>query len=86
MLNLELLSFGPHGVSLRLCHRGDGRSPSALAFPNVLATAVGYSRVHTGVHYPSDVMSGAILGLTVGTPSAGPPSDSKRTCVVWKPL
>lgn len=36
-----------------------------------LATAVGYSRVHTGVHYPSDVVSGAILGLTVGTALRG---------------
>jgi undecaprenyl-diphosphatase len=32
-----------------------------------LATAVAYSRVHTGVHYPSDVMAGIVLGLTVGT-------------------
>ncbi len=42
-------------------------SPSLYA----LATAVGYSRVHTGVHYPSDVMSGAIIGLTVGTAVRG---------------
>jgi len=32
-----------------------------------LATAVGYSRVHNGVHYPGDVMGGAVLGLAVGT-------------------
>ena len=32
-----------------------------------LATAVGYSRVHNGVHYASDVGSGAVLGLAVGT-------------------
>jgi membrane-associated phospholipid phosphatase len=39
-----------------------------LAFPlYALATAVAYSRVHTGVHYPSDVIAGTVLGLTVGT-------------------
>ncbi|MER7952951.1 phosphatase PAP2 family protein [Streptomyces sp. NPDC096079] len=28
-----------------------------------LAWAVGYSRVHTGVHYPGDVAAGALLGI-----------------------
>jgi membrane-associated phospholipid phosphatase len=27
-----------------------------------LATLVSYSRVHTGVHYPSDVVAGAVIG------------------------
>ncbi len=33
---------------------------------HLLATAVGYSRVHTGVHYPGDVIVGAIFGSAVG--------------------
>jgi undecaprenyl-diphosphatase len=36
--------------------------PAALPL-GVLAGAVGYSRVHTGVHYPGDVVAGAVLGL-----------------------
>jgi membrane-associated phospholipid phosphatase len=30
-----------------------------------LAAAIGYSRVHTGVHYPSDVIFGAAFGVLV---------------------
>ncbi len=32
-----------------------------------VASLVGYSRVHAGVHYPSDVLAGCVLGLSVGT-------------------
>ncbi|MGY1746944.1 phosphatase PAP2 family protein [Blastococcus sp. SYSU D00695] len=31
-----------------------------------LAVAVGYSRVHTGVHFPADVVIGAVIGTAVG--------------------
>jgi membrane-associated phospholipid phosphatase len=30
-----------------------------------LAAVVGYSRVHTGVHYPGDVIGGALLGASI---------------------
>jgi len=57
-----------------------GHSASALAFatgacselPELgpvllpLAVAVAYSRVHTGVHYPSDVAGGTAIGLAAG--------------------
>jgi len=32
---------------------------------HALATLVGYSRVHTGVHYPGDVVAGAVSGTVV---------------------
>ncbi|MEU6406453.1 phosphatase PAP2 family protein [Streptomyces sp. NPDC046985] len=38
--------------------------PPAAAPLGALALAVGYSRVHTGVHYPGDVAAGALLGFT----------------------
>jgi membrane-associated phospholipid phosphatase len=44
-----------------------GQTLPAAAFPlRMLASAVGYSRVHTGVHYPGDVVTGAVVGATVG--------------------
>ncbi|MBO7941535.1 MULTISPECIES: phosphatase PAP2 family protein [Streptomyces] len=36
--------------------------PVAAVPLGLLACAVGYSRVHTGVHYPGDVVAGALLG------------------------
>lgn len=57
-----------------------GHSASAFAFASAvgkeiptiggplrgLAGAVAYSRVHTGVHYPTDVIIGSIIGATIG--------------------
>jgi undecaprenyl-diphosphatase len=36
-----------------------------------LAAAVAYSRVHTGVHYPSDAVAGALIGEGTGQAVAG---------------
>lgn len=41
--------------------------PSAGAGTGVVAAAVGYSRIHVGVHYPGDVAGGALLGIAIGT-------------------
>jgi undecaprenyl-diphosphatase len=45
---------------------GVGRVMPLAAVPlHLLAAAVGYSRVHTGVHFPGDVVAGAVLGATI---------------------
>jgi undecaprenyl-diphosphatase len=40
--------------------------PPAAALLVPLAATVGYSRVYVGVHYPSDVLLGAVLGAATG--------------------
>ena len=45
---------------------GVGEVLPVVAVPlRALAALVGYSRVHTGVHYPGDVLAGALIGTTV---------------------
>jgi undecaprenyl-diphosphatase len=45
-----------------------GRQLPGLAVPlGLLAGGVAYSRVHTGVHYPGDVIVGSILGAGTAT-------------------
>lgn len=43
---------------------GHALPPAAIPL-HALAAAVGYSRVHTGVHYPGDVVAGAVSGTVV---------------------
>ena len=41
--------------------------PQADTALRLAASLVAYSRVHTGVHYPGDVIAGALIGAGVGT-------------------
>ena len=61
-----------------------GHSASAFAFSSAvagtapvlalpirgLAAVVAYSRVHTGVHYPGDVVAGSLVGVSIGETTA----------------
>jgi undecaprenyl-diphosphatase len=40
--------------------------PTTAVPVGALAIGVAYSRVHTGVHYPGDVVAGVLLGAGVG--------------------
>lgn len=51
---------------------GAGRVLPAASVPlHALAAIVGYSRIHTGVHYPGDVVAGAMLGAVIDDLTAG---------------
>jgi undecaprenyl-diphosphatase len=43
-----------------------GSLPGVAAPLRLLASTVAYARVHTGVHYPADVVVGALIGTTIG--------------------
>jgi membrane-associated phospholipid phosphatase len=60
-----------HTASAFAFATGVGRAQPALSAPlRALATLVGYSRVHTGVHYPADVVAGAFIGVTAAEVAA----------------
>jgi undecaprenyl-diphosphatase len=44
--------------------------PKAAPLAYTLATGVGLSRVHLGVHFPSDAAVGGVIGIGIGTFSA----------------
>ena len=55
-----------HTASAMAFAAGASRVSPAWSLPlHTLAALVGYSRVHTGVHYPSDVVVGALTGVTI---------------------
>ena len=61
------LSFpSGHSASAFAFAAGVGNGLPAVALPlHGLAGVVAYSRVHTGVHYPGDVIVGSVLGTVI---------------------
>lgn len=56
-----------HSASAFAFAQGVGSVAPALSVPlHLAATGVAYSRVHTGVHYPGDVVAGSLIGIVVG--------------------
>ena len=56
-----------HAASAFAFATAAGHGVVAFDLPlRVMATAVAYSRVHTGVHYPGDVLVGALIGGAAG--------------------
>lgn len=61
-----------HAASAMAFAAGAGRVSRATSLPlHTLAALVGYSRIHTGVHYPSDVVAGALTGAAIADLTAG---------------
>jgi membrane-associated phospholipid phosphatase len=56
-----------HAASAFAFATAAGHANAAFDVPlRVLATLVAYSRIHTGVHYPGDVLVGALIGGVAG--------------------
>ncbi len=56
-----------HSASAFAFAEGVSAAAPAIGVPvRLAAVAVSYSRVHTGVHYPGDVVAGALIGVTAG--------------------
>jgi undecaprenyl-diphosphatase len=57
-----------HAATSFACATVLARAAPRLAVPlYLLAVAIAYSRVYVGVHYPLDVLGGAVLGIAVAT-------------------
>ena len=62
-----LLSFGPYSGVLRLGDSPlDGREKAVAMAALLVGTLIAFSRMYLCVHYPTDILGGAILGAACG--------------------
>ena len=75
---LEILVKAPKSFSFPSGHTASFFAAATSLFYNsrrnafvslVIATAMGFSRMYVGVHYPSDVLAGMVVGVTSGAAS-----------------
>jgi undecaprenyl-diphosphatase len=60
-----LSSFAFAAPLFLLCRPFAGKA--LRTYPVLLAAAIAFSRVYLGVHYPSDVLTGGLLGALIGS-------------------
>ena len=60
-----LVPVGAFSLRFRLRGRNRDEAPEVAAPLSAAAAVVAYSRVHTGVHYPGDVIVGSLVGAAI---------------------
>jgi membrane-associated phospholipid phosphatase len=69
-----------HAASAFAFATGVGAAWPGAGVPlSVVASLVGYSRVHTGVHYPSDVIAGTVSGVALAPVAVAAVRRVRRT-------
>jgi membrane-associated phospholipid phosphatase len=73
-----------HAASASAFATGVGATWPAAGVPlSAVASLVAYSRVHTGVHYPSDVIAGTVSGVALAPVAVG---GLRRIRRMWAPI